>query len=173
MQQKRLSWNWVGAGLAGVLLLTGCGSPQKISYAAGNSITSNTNISGYNFLDWQAGMRVLMVYDGAYQKEDCESSMELKGTTAINQCRIVFNDGTIVVWRIVTDDGKSAELIINETSYRIPEAGNLVVIHPENGVIQVQQRQRELTTISFTEKSIDAWLKADPLIAPIVFPKIY
>jgi len=114
-----------------------------------------------------------MVYDGAYQKEDCESSMELKGTTAINQCRIVFNDGTIVVWRIVTDDGKSAELIINETSYRIPEAGNLVVIHPENGVIQVQQQQRELTTISFTEKSIDAWLKADPLIAPIVFPKIY
>ncbi|MCA0350963.1 MAG: hypothetical protein LCH85_03110 [Chloroflexi bacterium] len=171
MQHKQVLWKWVGAGLAGVLLLIGCGSPQKTSYAAGESLAAITNTSGYNFLAWEAGTRVLMVYNGAYEKENCASSTELKSTKAINQCRIVFDDGTLVTWQITALDNQPTELIINETNYPLPETGNLVIIHAQNGNIQVQQQQRELGEIDFSAKALDAWLKAEPLTAPIVFPE--
>ncbi|GAA5528307.1 hypothetical protein [Herpetosiphon gulosus] len=171
MQRKQLFWHWAGAGLAGVLLLVGCGRLQKTSYAAGQSLAAITPTSGYNFLAWDAGMRVLIVYDGIYEKEDCESSMEINSSKAINRCRIVFDDGTIVVWQITALDNQPIELIINETNYPLPEADNLVIIHTQNGAIQVEQQQRKLGEINFTAKAIDAWIKADPLTAPIVFPE--
>lgn len=171
MGRKQLVWRWVGAGLAGVLLLIGCGKLQKTSYAAGESLAAITNTSGYNFLAWDAGMRVLIVYDGIYEKEDCETSMEINSSKAFNRCRIVFDDGTIVGWQIKAIDNQPIELMINETNYPLPEAGNLVIIHAQNGVIRVEQQQRELGEINFSAKALDAWIKADPLIAPIVFPE--
>ncbi|XSG77588.1 hypothetical protein ACP8Y2_11340 [Herpetosiphon llansteffanensis] len=113
----------------------------------------------------------MLVYTQAYTQQDCESTMAFNTPGGTNYCRMSFSDGTVVVWRISTNDGQIAELVMNETSYQLSNSENLLIIQPQQGAIEVKQHQRDLTDISLNNAGVEDWLKAEPLTAPIIFPE--
>jgi hypothetical protein len=116
--------------------------------------------AGYVFLHWKEGLAIMIWHDALESGEGSGS-----GSTADPIYRYqgyaVSPEGHRFEWEAQTADGKTARFQINNTSYDLAD-GALFLITTEDGQTEVQQLQRDLSSIQPNHESIVAFARGDP-----------
>ena len=113
----------------------------------------------YEFFHWQEGLNI-MVWQEAVTESSCDSSGSTNVDTHFVQCRALTQDGLEFTWQIATKDGRTAEFRLDGQPYDLAD-GNLFLINIENGILDVQQLQRDFSEVAPTHDSITQFGQAD------------
>lgn len=122
--------------------------------------------TGYEFFHWQAGLDVLLWHE-AVTDSRCDSSGEAGADTHFVQCLARTEAGIEFGWQIATQDGRSADFMLDGQTYDLAE-GTVFLINIENGILDVQQLQRNLSSVAANHDSITQFALADPDISQFI-----
>ncbi|MBK8903874.1 MAG: hypothetical protein IPM53_22020 [Anaerolineaceae bacterium] len=114
----------------------------------------------YDYFDWQEGLNVMIWHEGV-TTSGCNSSGSTSSDTHLVQCQATTQSGIEYTWEVATKDGRSAEFTLDGQPYDLAD-GNLFLITLTNGILDVQQLQRDLSDVDTTHDSITQFGLADP-----------
>ena len=120
----------------------------------------------YEFFHWQEGLNI-MVWQEVVTESSCDSSGSTNVDTHFVQCRALTQDGLEFTWQIATKDCRTAEFRLDGQPYDLAD-GNLFLINIENGILDVQQLQRDFSEVDPTHDSITQFGQADPDISQFI-----
>lgn len=108
-----------------------------------------------------------MLWHTSVPDSTCDSSSDTSVDITLVQCQLRTADGFEFAWQINTEDGRTAEFMLDGQPYDLAD-GNLFLITIENGVLDVQQMERDLSGVAANHDGVTQFGLADPDISQFI-----
>jgi hypothetical protein len=122
--------------------------------------------SGYEFYRWEEGLTLMIWFDGA-KSSACSSSSSTSDPQFVLQCHAVSRSDVRFDWVLESEDGVTADFSIDGQSFDL-EGGKLFLITTSSGEIEVQQIERDLSSVRPEADSITEFGLKDPVIQEFI-----
>lgn len=120
--------------------------------------------AGYSLYRWEAGLQLVVLYDGAYTTNACTIGSVDTVSSTVYGCRIPFHNGTITTWSVQTTDGKTGILSVDGRTYQLPREAPVIWVQADGGENRITAFQRNLPMFQndTAERQLHQWLVQDP-----------
>jgi hypothetical protein len=115
----------------------------------------------FSYHYWQEGLAILFWHDFVRGGEGCTGSGSTEDPVYRLECNVESGDGRSFGWKVHTQDGKTADMWIDGQRYELTQ-GNMFLVSPGEAGLQVEQLQRDLSTLEPSNDAILAIASNDP-----------
>jgi len=141
-------------------------SPKSTPPGA-NSIYGGGDVARFSYHYWEEGLAILIWHDFTYGEEGCSGSGSTDDPVYRLVCDVESADGQSFRWKVHSQDGMTADMWIEDQSYDLSQ-GNMFLVKPRDGGIQVEQYKRDFSEFEPTVETINALSKSDPDVADFI-----
>lgn len=150
-----------------VLLLAGAACSRTTPPGA-DAVGGSLDGTSYTFLRWQQGLRVMLWYDDA-RGFGASGGGSTDDPTYYQEAYAETSGGRQIKLQMETQDGKTGTLRLNDQAYDLSDGTLFLVRSPGDDLqVQVQQIERDLSGISPTTESVEAFASNDPDIQAFI-----
>lgn len=161
--QTRFIWAWLLL-IAGVLISCSPGSTPPGASSIGGGVDGGS----YSYHYWAEGLAVLLWQDASYGSgQSCSGSGSTQDAVYRLECTLSGPAGHGYQWELHTTDGVTGDMWIEEQRVDLAKGAMFLVTMGEDGV-QVEQLQRDLSTLERSNEAISALATADGDVARFI-----
>jgi hypothetical protein len=121
----------------------------------------------YSYHHWKEGLAILFWHDSVGGGEGCTGSGSTEDPVYRLECDVESEDGQSFSWKVHTQEGVTADIWIEDQSYDLSQ-GNMFLVRTGEGGLQVEQLQRDFSTLEPSNDAISALASNDPDVANFV-----
>jgi hypothetical protein len=146
-------------------LVTGACAPGT-SPPGPNTLSGTVGSAGYSLHRWDQGISVLIVHDGPAALF-CEGSGSSSSQQYILECQADSDAGTSFSWVIRSENGKNAEIAIDNMNYEIG-GDSLLLVRSSDKPPSIEKIDRDLSGVNFEHEAVLELAEIDPEIQNFV-----
>jgi hypothetical protein len=132
-----------------------------------NTIYGGVEEARFSYHYWQEGLAILFWHDHVRGGEGCSGSGSTEDPVYRLECDVESEDGQTFSWQVHTRDGVTADMWIDGQSYDLSQGNMFLVSMGETGP-EVQQLQRDFSTLERSDEAIAAMATTDPDVANFI-----
>jgi hypothetical protein len=132
-----------------------------------NTIYGGVEEARFSYHYWQEGLAILFWHDFVRGGEGCTGSGSTEDPVHRLECDVESEDGQSFSWKIHTTDGVTADMWIDGQRYDLSQ-GNMFLVSTGEGSLQVEQLQRDFSTLEPSNDEISALARNDPDVANFI-----
>ena len=141
--------------------IVGCSA--KSTPPGANSIYGAVDGARFSYHYWEEGLAILIWHDMAAGGEGCSGTGSTEDPVYKLECDVESTDGQSFSWKAHTQDGVTAEMWIEDQRYDLSQGNMFLVSNGEAG-LQVEQLQRDFSTLEPSNDAISALATSDPAV---------
>ncbi|MBM7846293.1 hypothetical protein [Herpetosiphon giganteus] len=121
----------------------------------------------YGIYAWDGGLQIVLIYTGLATDPTCERAPANGPSGEAHRCSVVFTNGRTTRWSLITTDGTTGMLLVNETLYQLPHDATMLWIKPNGEGLVMTSSQKIVPSLTTGDAptTLGQWMASDPELA--------